>query len=326
VAVPGTDIQVKPGTRPGADNPAKPGEAAQPGETVRPGEQAKPGEAAKPGEQAGGGAGSVTAPTDVIRPGDQATAGTRDVILGAYAFPGSAGNTYVLGRGLANVQSHVRAPPAPGVKERKARWVSSANSLSFTRMVVNPYTEFLEGVDCAFKALPKKVQWQAKKDSWNAQRRAKEAVKDAPKVENLGPNRPGYVEGGKGDPTTTGDKHRVSTSKFSKRPVGARRVSSRRDKHVPLSSTTGIQRNAPSIDLGDYIPGWEGQSISLPGTVSDKVTRQFNDLKGDYMKPLTPTEKLETVYRNINAMNMDAFMKCMTENEIEDRIIGAVGQ
>lgn len=81
---------------------------------------------------------------------------------------GAAGPTIVVGGGPP-IGPHIAAPPGPKTKERKGRFIQTGSSL-LIRAGVNPATEALEALDCAYKALPKGIRWEVQKADWQRQR------------------------------------------------------------------------------------------------------------------------------------------------------------
>jgi hypothetical protein len=79
---------------------------------------------------------------------------------------------------------------------------------------------------------------------------------------------------------------------------------------------------APKIDLGFL--GLDGQSAIVPGMVNTMNPR-YAEPFANHIQPLSPQAKAAAVYRYASEIDLDAAVKCMAANEIEDRLIGAVG-
>lgn len=87
--------------------------------------------------------------------------------------PGAAGPTIEIGNHARPKTKpwleHERKAPNKRTRQRKG-WYLKTGHLLAIRRGVNPVTEALEVVECAFKSLPKGDRWKAQKESWVRQR------------------------------------------------------------------------------------------------------------------------------------------------------------
>jgi hypothetical protein len=76
------------------------------------------------------------------------------------------------------------------------------------------------------------------------------------------------------------------------------------------------------VDLGFL--GLDGQKMSIPGTARPRP--QYADLSKSYIQPLSPQAKAEAVYRHFGKVDLDAAIKCIGADQLEDMAFGQLGK
>jgi hypothetical protein len=185
-------------------------------------------------------------------------------------------------------------PPGPKEKERKGRYVAAGSAL-VVRKGVNPVTEALDALDCAWGALPKGLRWQIQREDFR--RQAREARAKGEKLRKRAPQM-------KTPRDENGNRLRDADGKL----VPAPRAPEGFRGSIPLDAI-----------------GLSGQSLSVPTANPGGVAKQNQYLgarEGQFYQPLTPQAKAAAVYRHADKLDLDEFAKCMAVNEVEDRALG----
>jgi hypothetical protein len=85
----------------------------------------------------------------------------------------------------------------------------------------------------------------------------------------------------------------------------------------------GVLDTSPAKLPLDWL-GLDGQSMSVPGT--GRKLPGYADYNANYILPLSPQAKVKAVYDNYKELDIDQMVKCMGANQIEDMMIGKLGQ
>jgi hypothetical protein len=161
--------------------------------------------------------------------------------------------------------------------------------------MVNPLSEALEALDCFYGALPKALRWEIQKADWARQRAA------------------GADAGFK---SPRNDKNKQTTERTS----------------WGQSNVVGERGEGHRFNEGLSVPldflGLDGQTLSVPGTAPRGAARgtQYAELGANRIQPLSPQAKAAAVYRHADKIDLDAAVKCIGADMLEDMAYGAVGR